>query len=46
MEWNFGHGSTTTSILKPTHTYTKDGIYTAMLTLVNLETYTVYKASV
>ncbi|WP_335034378.1 hypothetical protein [Nostoc sp.] len=29
-----------------THTYTKDGVYTATLTLVNLETYTVYEASV
>ncbi|WP_334850671.1 PKD domain-containing protein [Nostoc sp.] len=35
ITWDFGDGSTTTSILNPTYTYTKDGIYTATLTVTD-----------
>ncbi|MEA5551989.1 PKD domain-containing protein [Anabaena cylindrica UHCC 0172] len=33
ITWDFGDNSTATGILNPTHTYTKDGIYTATLTV-------------
>ena len=35
IEWDFGDGTTTTGILNPTHTYTKDGLYTAILTVTD-----------
>ena len=35
ISWDFGDG-TTTNILNPSHTYTKDGVYTATLTVQKL----------
>ena len=37
ITWDFGDGSATTSILNPTYTYTKDGIYTATLTVTDFD---------